>query len=262
MMRSQGFPETLIPVFLVLWGLGCQESELDWTPPPPPSVLWSVTGDHTVYLFWKPVDAPDVYGYRVYRSTSLYGYYDPVGFTEVPAFVDEGLTNGVTYYYSVSSVDNSGNESQPSDLIVMDTPRPEGRNALVWSSDFHPEASGFDLNTQQVVSALDPAMDFYFTHSPFGDPELRVGPYDLIQDMGYVESLDEIDVAPLEGWDLDGQVQAVPGHAYVILTDDQHFAKIRIQELSDEFLLFDWAFQVDPGNPELGIQVQPLSERR
>ncbi len=246
-------------ILLVVMG-GCQE--VDWTPPPPPETLWSVTGDHTVYLFWTPVSSPDLAGYTVYRSTSLYGYYEPIGFTEVPAFVDEGLTNGVTYYYSVASVDYSGNESSPSEWIVMDTPRPEGRNALVWSYAYHPEASGFDLNTQQVVSASSPEVDFYFTHSLTGVPELATGPYDLIQDLGYVTDLDEIDIAPLEGWDLDGRVPAVPGHVYVILTEDNHFAKIRIRELSDQFLLFDWAFQVDPGNPELGVQHETFSERR
>lgn len=244
------------------WGVGCDNVETDWTPPPPPDQIWSVTGDHTVYLFWQPVQAPDLEGYRVYRSTSLYGYYDYIRFTEVPAFVDEGLANGVTYYYSVSSVDVHGNESQPSEWIVMDTPRPEGRNALIWSLAFHPDAAGFDLNTQRVVSVTDPSLDFYFTESYGGEPELVAGPYDLIQDVGYVDDLDEIDVAPLDGWDPDSRVRAWPGHAYVILTEDNHFAKIRIRELSEQFILFDWAFQVDPGNPELGIQSPQFTERR
>ncbi len=238
---------------LAIFSQGCEKAHEDVTPPPPPSNIWSITGDRKIYLFWDPVNASDLSGYNVYRSTSLYGYYDLIAFTEVPYFVDENVINGETYYYSVSSVDLSGNESQPSDAVIMDTPRPEGSNYLLWDSNTRPDMSGFDFNTLTLTWYSDSRIDFYYFVSTLSGPMLVAGENDLIQDVGPITDLSDIDYAPIEGWDSDGYVPAIPGHGYVLLTDDNHFAAIRVIDVSEQFVIFDWAYQLDPGNRELSI---------
>ncbi|MEO0156993.1 MAG: hypothetical protein ABIL07_07755, partial [candidate division WOR-3 bacterium] len=68
---------------------------------------------------------------------------------------------------------------------------------------------------------------------------------------GYTASFDEIGYAPDDGWSPTGIVEAIVGHTYVIWTWDNHFAKIRVASLKPGYVIFDWAYQVDPGNPEL-----------
>ena len=72
--------------------------------------------------------------------------------------------------------------------------------------------------------------------------------------MGYTYTLDEISWAPPDGWVLstDG-LELVEGHTYVIWTWDGFYAKLRVTNLDDddEYVDFDWAYQVDHDNPEL-----------
>jgi hypothetical protein len=43
----------------------------------------------------------------------------------------------------------------------------------------------------------------------------------------------------------------IPGHCYLVWTRDNHYAKFRVTGLSPTVVSFDWAYQTDPGNPEL-----------
>ena len=75
--------------------------------------------------------------------------------------------------------------------------------------------------------------------------------YTDIRDMGYLYDLDEIDWAPNSGWSPTGAEYAVAGHGYVVWTRDDHYAKFRITSIDIDGIYFDWAYQIDPGNPEL-----------
>ena len=101
-----------------------------------------------------------------------------------------------------------------------------------------------------------PACDFFYGYDAYNESHYffvgRTG--GLIQDFGYTESLDEITYAPEYGWSPTGVVEAILGHTYVFWTWDNHFAKFRVTEIGDDFLTFDWAYQIDPGNPELVIR--------
>jgi len=47
-------------------------------------------------------------------------------------------------------------------------------------------------------------------------------------------------------------VEVIFGHSYIIWTRDNHFAKLRVNGFIRAYgIVFDWAYQVDPGNPEL-----------
>ncbi|MFQ6043718.1 MAG: hypothetical protein ACE5PV_22930, partial [Candidatus Poribacteria bacterium] len=80
------------------------------------------------------------------------------------------------------------------------------------------------------------------------------------QDMGYRDSMDDLDEAPL--YDLGYTelfVELLEGHVYAFNTPDGNYAKIRVVDVSDVSVTFDWAYQIDPDNPELA---PPLSLKK
>lgn len=232
---------------------GCKENlnEPDLTPPSPPQGLYTVTGDGTLELFWNQSPEPDVAGYDIYSSTSLNGKYQLIGSTKQTYFVDNGVTNGVTYYYAVSAYDFSGNESAPSRDIAYDTPRPEGYGVSLTNYRTAPGNAGYDFSTYSVVPYNDNSTDVYFEYYN-GVYYLDVPSQDTdIQDMGYTTSLYEIVQSPTAGWSPTKDAQAIIGHTYVIWTWDNHYAKMRVTDLSSNHVTFDWAYQLQPGNVRL-----------
>jgi hypothetical protein len=66
--------------------------------------------------------------------------------------------------------------------------------------------------------------------------------------------LTDIDAAPSGGYSRSA-IEALPGWGYVFRLDqgDQfyRFGALRATHVGRDLLIFDWAFQTDPGNPEL-----------
>ncbi len=94
----------------------------------PPSALIADPGDGKVYLEWNPNLEEELSGYRVFRNAGE-GYLQV---TTRPilesSFIDSGLANGATYRYVVTSVNNAGEESPPSNEVVVNPaliPAPE-----------------------------------------------------------------------------------------------------------------------------------------
>jgi len=236
---------------------GCHDTtgpRRDLTPPSAPSGVFSVTGDQTVWLYWNPNPESDVVGYRIYEGDCDSGPscpYTRIGSTSGLSFEVDGLTNGVTRYFAVAAVDRAGNESDLSYNSVFDTPRPEGFGLTVFSVEADPDFSGYDFSIYHVVPFDDSDVDVYYTSA--GGTNRIVAPYvdTDIQDMGPVTSLDDIDWAPSSGWSPTGMVEAIPGHAYVVWTWDDHYAKFRVVSANGTRMIVDWAYQVDPGNREL-----------
>jgi hypothetical protein len=89
----------------------------DVTPPPIPAGLGAATGANgSVSLSWNPVQAADLASYRIYRSTTpgVPTDADHRVATLVPAqttYTDSTTIAGTFYYYVVTAVDGSGNES-------------------------------------------------------------------------------------------------------------------------------------------------------
>jgi hypothetical protein len=106
--------------------------------------------------------------------------------------------------------------------------------------------------------STDPRTDVYYTIE--GGVRLLVA-RDLdtqIQDAGF-HSIQDLDWAPDQGWSPTGTAEAVVGHAYYVWTRDNHYAKVRVGSLDASQVTMDWAYQIDPGNPELkpGTGPQP-----
>jgi len=240
---------------------GCDEDKhnnVDNSPPSVPSGVYSVTGDRQVTLYWSPIVEDDFDYYIVWRSDYAVGPYSEIGTTRDASFVDTGLINGRTYYYAVSSVDFSGNESDLSYETVYDTPRPEGSAALKDFANF-PELSGFSFANQQVLGYSDAACDIYLDYDDIHGVFLMwTGRSQTdIQDFGYTDNLDDVNYAPDQGWSELGYVEVILGHSYVVWTADNHFAKFRITSINPGSYTvgFDYAYQTDEGNGELKIGI-------
>jgi fibronectin type 3 domain-containing protein len=118
LLQKLGFG--LAVVGLVIGGIGCDSggSSSDTTPPPAPSGLEVSSGDQEVTVEWSSVDAEDLAGYAVRRTTdgsdavSTLTPQDTL-FTET-SFTDSGVRNGTVYTYWVVAIDDAGNESDRS----------------------------------------------------------------------------------------------------------------------------------------------------
>lgn len=218
----------------------------------PPSNVESISGDNEVTLIWSYVNNPNVVSYRIYRNTRPDGYFRLIDEVSTNAYVDQDVENGVTYYYALSSVDKFGNESDLTSYPIFDTPRPERHNQRVFAYSSTHDTSGL---SGYILSMFSPTTkdsgDFYFTYKN-GLPYIVCRPYTYIQDLGETEDLTDINWAPDSGW-IRNESVASRSHSYVIWTEDNHFAHIRVLEITDDYMLFDVAYQTDPGNHELSI---------
>ncbi len=92
----------------------------DSTPPAVPSGLSATAGDANVLLVWNNNSEIDFNGYNVYRSTTSGGTYTKLNSSLLSSsdYTDNSVTNGTTYYYVVTAVDTSLNESANSSQVA------------------------------------------------------------------------------------------------------------------------------------------------
>jgi len=246
----------------------CRVVAVDDTPPDAPQGVYSVTGDRAVYVYWLESPENDLSHYWVWRGEeALEGPYARWQKVYDNYFVDRSVTNGKTYYYAVTAVDIHGNESDDlSREDVFDTPRPEGSGVVLRDFHTHPEVSGFDFRDARVKHADNILTDIIFEYDPEFDGFFILATYSDdsqtdIQDYGYTESLDDLGWAPSDGWSKVGWVEAIPGHSYYVWTDDDHYAKFRIDDLyyAGRTVTISWAYQTVEGYPEL-IPERPVRE--
>lgn len=244
-----------------------------------PSTLFSISLNGAIHLEWADnayTANPNRFKwYRIYSATydldtGLCGTnWSLEGTTVAPEFLASALSNGSPRCYGVSAVSTEGYESLWSPLR-QDTPRPDARNTLVFAFDENQAQSGFrfwqDLNAdgnQQtselglVVNGNRADIDFWVYRDPTDStlwiqPEFtgtRMRLYDTLP----VNDLTDIDFAPGSGYSSD-LVQAVPGYGYVfeiVEGTTLRYGALRVTHVGRDYLIFDWSFQTDVGNPEL-----------
>lgn len=223
---------------------------LDSTPPSPPSGIIVINGDNRVDLSWYKNRESDVSGYNVYYSYSYNGKYTLLGSTNDNYFIDDGAVNGNTYYYAVTAFDYNGNESDLSYDVIYSTPRPEGFNQSVLDYRQFPDQGGYSFTTYSTVAYDDQSSDFFFENYN-GTFYIDVWNDSEIQDAGSTQDIYDVSSAPTAGWSSTKDEIARVGHTYIIWTWDNHYAKIRINSITNDRISFDWAFQLIEGERQL-----------
>ncbi len=228
-------------------------------PPSAPDGVFSITGDGQVTICWNRNPEPDVAGYDIYWNSAPTGAFEFIGSVGAnqTCFVDTEVVNGTTYYYAVAAFDKAGLESELSFEDIFDTPRPEGTGLILSAVGQNPSLSGYNFaslsGTPQDWTDFD--TDVYFDSPNPGEHNLIANPNrDVqIQDYGLIDLID-VDWAPSAGWSNIGQAELIPGHSYIIriaLGGTFNMAKINVVTVSAISVTLDWAYQIDPGNPEL-----------
>lgn len=101
--------------------------EMDMIMPGGVSGLVGTGAASTITLVWKKSVSADLAGYNIYRSLAQGGPFSKLN--SVPTdrtalYVDEGLASLTRFYYQISAVDSSGNESAPSTVASASTNPP------------------------------------------------------------------------------------------------------------------------------------------
>lgn len=266
-LEKRGYLVTLASVFVLATGCGDDGgpvTPVDSIPPSAPRGLTTITGDENVTLIWRSNTEADLEAYNVYWSFNG-SDFNLTATTADTNFVDFDVRNGETVYYAVSAFDLSGNESALS-IATFDTPRPAGYDVQLSDANTSPATAGFSfegaLSGQGGISADSQSADFYFY---IGEPEstpyikggnrtgtrttliMMWGPTASFADMTYAPDPSD----PGSNYEQNGAFPAYTGYTYVLQTEDGNFAQVRITNLISDYMIFDWAYQTDPYNPEL-----------
>jgi hypothetical protein len=115
----------------------------------------------SVELTWDAIAGAVSYG--VLRGTASGGPYELLTTTDVPAYSDTAVSEGVTYYYVIVAVDAAGNESDPSgELVIEDTAPPEPTPT--------PENASDPTSTPTPTPAAAPTLEPTSTTEPAATP--------------------------------------------------------------------------------------------
>ena len=166
----------------------------DTTPPATPTSLTATGGNAVVNLIWTAPADLDVAGYNVYRSeSSPVSLTSPVnGGTLVAgtSYIDTGKTNGTPYYYVVTAVDTSANQSVASNEAhatpFMDTTPPAAptgltavpSNAIVtldWADNAESDLAGYNVYRGTTSGGYAKVNSSLVTASTYSDIGLTNG---------------------------------------------------------------------------------------
>ncbi len=239
-----------------------------------PGTLSSISLNQAVWLSWPAdsrLDAPDFFDYyRVYSTQ-----YDLdqnlcdsnwvlEGTTVSEDFLASGLANGQPRCFAVSAISRDGHESDWT-TPRSDTPRPDARNVLLFASQVDVTTSGFRFYVPSsgalgvVLPGNRTDIDFRVDRQSDGSMWLvpvATGTVLALYSNDPLTDLTSIDIAPPDNEFSAGAIEAVPGYGYVfrtLLDGQYHYAGLRVTNVSKDYIIVDWSYQRDPGNPELSI---------
>jgi hypothetical protein len=245
---------------------------------PSPQALWSVSLNGAIHLEWNDnayqADPAGFAHYRIYSapydldSNLCDVTWSLEGTTVAPMFLAGSLQNGAPRCFGISAVTIEGFESLWSDLRY-DTPRPDGREVVVYTAAARPLESGFrfflDANGDGQASPLELGLvgqaasgQMDFVVQDVGGVLQLVPQRANAQVQRYgsqpIGDLTDIDIAPDGGYARTG-VPAQRGYGYVFEMNEGNgflqYGGIRIVALGADYVIVDWSYQTDRGNPEL-----------
>ncbi len=243
---------------------------------PSPAGLFAIALNQAVQLSWSSnarTANPSAFSYYRLYSTA----YDLdnnlcdttwvlEGTTVSEDFIASGLPNGQPRCFDVSAISADGHESTwPTP--VASTPRVDARNVLLFASQDSVNKSGFSFDLPstgalgQVLAGNRTDIDFRLDRH--GDGTLwmvpvRTGTSVALFSTQAISDLTSIDLAPESGYSTSA-IQAQVSFGYVFettLPDGLHFAGLRITAVGPNYVIFDWSYQSDHGNPMLDVARQ------
>lgn len=246
---------------------------------PAPTSLVSISLDGAIHLQWSDnafqADPAGFWHYRVYSAS--YDLDNNVcgtswtleGTTVAPAFLAGALVNGSPRCFAASAVTIEGFESLWSSLRY-DTPRPDAVSQLISTQAADLTRSGFrfflDANNDGQAGPLElgiitvgtsPSVDFTLTTDAGGN--LMLTPVRANTDLrawsnAVISSLTDIDIAPAAGY-ARTSLMAQAGRGYVFRMNENdgfyRYGALRVVAVGPDYVIFDWSYQPDRGNPEL-----------
>ncbi len=246
---------------------------------PAPATLTSVSLNGAIHLEWADnayqADPSGFAHYRVYSTTydldsNLCGTaWSLEGTTVAASFLAASLANGRPRCFAVSAITIEGFESLWSPLRY-DTPRPDARNVIVYTTAGDPARSAFrfwlDANNDGRPGALElgvigdaslGTLDFTVSKDQSGAVYLtpqRAAVTARLYDTTAVTDLTSIDIAPAAGYGRSALL-ARPMFGYVFQMNEgdgfYRYGAVRVTALGTDYVIMDWSYQTDPGNPEL-----------
>lgn len=244
----------------------------DPVAPPVPDAPYVIALDNANYFVWGGASraAADFSHYRVYLDDGASSFF--LGETDSEGFLDLLAANGETYGYFVTAVDFDGHESGGS-RAAEGTPRPDFTGEYVYDWFVQPASSGFrfqeDESVYPILAGDDPSRHFRLETDVNGwwlvpGPEASIYPVGFpttALKCGVAADADCVDVvtAPPSGY-VGDDVPLAAQESYVlrVVGDDGqlHYGVIRVTLLGFDqadtpLMIFDWAYQLQPGNPNL-----------
>lgn len=240
-------------------------------PPPAPGGLGALALDRAIYLKWddRSREAEDFAFYRVYLHAEDQSVL--IGETDSEGFIDLRVTNGDTYGYFVSAVDERGHESQGSALALA-TPRPDYLGEFLHAFEDRPDQSGFQFQEDEsrfpIVTGTDPLRHFRLEVDQAGwwfEPGPGVGIHSSPQQTTALRcgpasdaACQELQVAPATGY-VTTAIEVVPEFSYVFRIPAPgggfRYGVVRVTHAGfaqdGAIILFDWAFQLQMDNRNL-----------
>ncbi|HWO90036.1 MAG TPA: hypothetical protein VNL98_12895 [Gemmatimonadales bacterium] len=247
---------------------------------PAPATLVSVSLNRAIHLDWADnAYEADPDGFAYYRVYSTSYNLDQnlcasswvlEGTTVAPSFYVGALVNGQPRCFAVSAITIEGFESLWSPLRY-DTPRPDARNVVVFTTTADPTKSGFrfwlDANGNGQVNSLELGivasgtgtnMDFAVVKNGSGIislvPQRSAVTARFYEPTAPIPDLTSIDIAPASGYGT-AALEARVGYGYVFQMNEgdgfYRYGALRVTAVGTDYVIFDWSYQTDPGNPEL-----------
>jgi hypothetical protein len=241
-----------------------------------PASLSSISLNGAIHLDWADnayaSDTARFKWYRIYSTSydldlgACGASWVLEGTTVAPEFLVSAISNGVPRCFGVTAVSREGYESLWSP-VRQDTPRPDARNTIVFALQQNATQAGFrfwnDANSDGRGQSAElglvgsgNATDIDFRVTRAADSTLWFEPIysgTSMQVYDQVSDLTSIDFAPEFGYSRN-LFQAVPTYGYVfkIVEGAQlRYGAVRVTHVGREYVIFDWSFQTDLGNPEL-----------
>jgi hypothetical protein len=178
------------PAALQWWG----KPSKDRTPPAAPTGLVATAADSSqIDLIWNANSETDLSRYNVYRSQVSGGPYTKIGSVAKavsPRYSDKGLQESTTYYYAVTALDTSGNQSAYSAQASATTqggssePPIGPRPAPIGVSTGHPHVTAGTIGCRvkdasgKVYALSNNHVYAYENRASIGDNVLQPGSYD------------------------------------------------------------------------------------